>query len=100
VKHRGSEAQTDLAVAKARDALVQSRTRLVNFARGLVKSFGVHLPSCPAETFHGRVQEYVPKQRKPILEPHLKVLEELDEQFKAYDKVVERLAKTYPDTQD
>ncbi|HVG63198.1 MAG TPA: transposase [Hyalangium sp.] len=38
VKHRGTQVQADLAVAKARDALVECRTRLINFARGLVKS--------------------------------------------------------------
>jgi transposase len=99
VKHRGRQAQADLAVAKARDALVQCRTRLVNFARGLVNSFGVCLPSCQAENFHRKVREHVPAQLEPALEPHLKVLEVVDEQLKAYDKAVERLAKKYPDTE-
>jgi transposase len=99
VKHRGSEAQADLAVANARDALVQSRTRLVNFARGLVKSFGVRLPSCQAENFHRKVREHVPAQLKPALEPHLKVLEGMGEQLRAYDKAVEQLGKKYSDTE-
>jgi hypothetical protein len=48
----GTEAQADPAVAKSRDALVQIRTKLINQARGLVKSFGERLTSCTAESFH------------------------------------------------
>jgi Transposase len=36
VRHRGAEAQADLAVIRARRALVKARTMLINAARGLV----------------------------------------------------------------
>ena len=52
IEHRGNQAQADLAVTKARDGLVRCRTRLVNQARGLVKSFGERLPKCSSECFH------------------------------------------------
>jgi len=39
IEPRGNQAQAELAVAKARDALVRCRTKLVNQARGLVKGF-------------------------------------------------------------
>src|SRR5664280_2152059 len=40
IQHRGPEAQADLAVIRARMALVDARTELVNSARGLAKPMG------------------------------------------------------------
>ena len=99
VKHRGREVQADLAVTKARDALVRTRTKLVNHARGLVKSFGERLPSCTAESFHRKAKGDVPEALKPALEPLFSVLERLDEQIAAYDDQVQQLAKKYPDVE-
>jgi transposase len=99
VKHRESEAQADLAVTKARDALVRIRTKLVNQARGLVKSFGERLPSCTAESFHRKARAQIPEALQPALEPLFSVLERLEEQIAAYDDQVEQLAKKYPDVE-
>ena len=46
VVHRKPETQAHLAVAKARDVLVATRTKLVNHVRGTVKSFGERIPKC------------------------------------------------------
>ena len=46
VRHRGPEAQVHLAVIRARQVLVRTRTTLVNAARGLTKSFGERLRKC------------------------------------------------------
>jgi transposase len=46
VRHRGAEAQADLAVIRARRVLVRARTMLINAARGLTKSFGQRLGKC------------------------------------------------------
>lgn len=48
VRHRGAEAQAELAVIRARRALVKARTMLINAARGLTKSFGERLRKCGA----------------------------------------------------
>lgn len=40
IMHRGVRAQADLAVIRARDAVVAARTQLVNHVRGAVKSLG------------------------------------------------------------
>src|SRR6201991_4241715 len=40
IQHRSAQAQADLAVIRARYALVRTRTALVCSARGLTKSFG------------------------------------------------------------
>ena len=99
VQHRGGEAQADLAVAKARDALVRTRTKLVNHARGLVKSFGERLPACTAESFHRKARTAVPAALEPALGPLFCVLERLEEQIDAYDEQLKQLAKKYPDVE-
>jgi len=69
VVHRKPETQADLAVAKARDVLVATRTRLVNYVRGTMKSFGDRIPKCRAETFVRHTRDLVPELLKPALEP-------------------------------
>jgi transposase len=99
VEHRGPEAQADLAVTKARDVLVRTRTKLVNHARGLVKGFGERLPSCAPESFHRRARAEIPAELKPALDPLLSVLDRLDEEIAALDDQVKLLAKKYPDVE-
>ena len=98
VKHRGEQAQADLAVAKARDVLVATRTKLVNHVRGTVKSFGERLPKCTAASF-GRTRDLIPAALKPALEPIYLALERIEEQIRAQDKMVEQVAKRYPDVE-
>ena len=97
VHHRGSEAQADLAVAKARDALVRTRTKLVNHARGMVKSFGERLPSCTAESFHRKARPFVPVALVPALDPVFQLLMQLEQQIDVYDDQIKRLAEKHPD---
>jgi transposase len=97
VKHRAAQAQADLAVAKARDVLVATRTKLVNHVRGTVKSFGERLPKCSAESFARQTRDLVPDVLKPALEPIYRTLDKIDEQIKEQDKLIERIAKRYPD---
>jgi transposase len=43
IRHRGEQAQRDLAVIRTRMVLINARTQMVNSARGQVKSFGQRL---------------------------------------------------------
>jgi transposase len=97
VQHRALEAQTHLAVAKARDVLVATRTKLVNHVRGTVKSFGEPLPKCAALTFPRRTRDLIPTDLRSALEPIFEVLDRLNEQIKEYDKLIERIAARCPD---
>lgn len=99
VKHRGTQAQADLAVAKVRDTLVSVRTMLVNQARGLVKSFGERLPKCEAECFHRKAKEHVPPVLLPALGPVFQTLEAVEKAIKAQDKTLESLAPRYPEVE-
>src|SRR5438445_2204951 len=51
LEHRSENVAADLAVIRARDALVRVRTQLVNHVRGAVKSSGSRVVRCSTETF-------------------------------------------------
>ena len=61
IQHRSQQAQADLAILRSREALVKSRTQLINHVRGQVKAWGERLPKCGAASFHRRVQGRLPK---------------------------------------
>jgi len=97
ITHRSQNAQADLAVAKARDILVATRTKLVNHVRGTVKCFGERLPSCSTAAFVRKTQAMLPAHLKPALDPIYEVIQRLDEQIKQHDQMIDRIAKRYPD---
>ena len=100
IHHRSPKAQTDLAVIKARDMLVKTRTILIAHARGTVKSAGQRISACSAEAFHGRLLEEMPVELMPALEPVMKSIEELTIRIRHYDKLLEKLcADKYPETE-
>ncbi len=99
IKPRPLEAQVGLAMIRARESLVQSRTKLTNHVRGAVKSMGGRVPSCSSRCFHHKALEHIPEQLRAILNPHLRMIEELNGQIRAHDRAVEHLCeKKYPQT--
>jgi transposase len=54
IEHRGEQSQAHLALIHSRDALVRSRTQLINHVRGTVKSFGLVCRSAPPRASTGR----------------------------------------------
>jgi len=64
---RGAGQQADLFVIRARAMLVEARTQLINFARGIVKTTGRHLPSADAKNFSERARQAVPEALRPAL---------------------------------
>ena len=100
LKHRGEEGQAHMALIRSREALVTSRTQLVNHVRGTVKSFGARLPKCPARSFHKRAQEHVPEALSPALDPILEQIGSLTERIRDYDRQLETISKErYPETE-
>ena len=99
IRHREGAALADRAVIRSRHVLVDCRTKLINHARGIVKSMGGRLPSCSAESFHKRVREELPKELKPALLPVLATITTLTQKIRRYDQRIEDLAsKRYPET--
>ena len=100
VKMRGERAQTDLAMLKARDALVRARTKLINTVRGLLKSFGTALPKCSAHAFTDKVRSCIPAEHAAALAALLDHIGALTESIDEYDAKLEAMVKEkYPEAQ-
>lgn len=100
VKMRGARAQTDLATLKSRDALVRARTKLINTARGLLKSFGTVLPKCSAHAFAGKVRPCIPTEHEEALRALVDTVEALTGSIDEYDAKLEAMVKEeYPEAQ-
>jgi transposase len=97
VTHRDRRTQTELAVVKARDVLVASRTRLVHHVRAVIKSFGERLPRCTAESFHRRTRTQVPAELQPALEPIYEALARMQEQIRTLDRTIAQVVKAHPE---
>ena len=81
IQHRGAEAQAEMAVIRARDALVGARVQLVNHVRGAVKSLGSRLEKSSTRSFADKVGEQVPEALRAALEPVLEVIAEITSQI-------------------
>jgi transposase len=99
LRHRGEGSQAHLAIIRSREALVSTRTQLVNHVRGAVKSFGARLPKCPARSFHKRAPEHIPEALLPALGPILEQIGSLTERIRQYDRKLEAICEEhYPET--
>ena len=99
VQHRGCDSQAHLAVVHSREALIRSRTQMINHVRGTVKSFGYRLPKCSTPSFHKRVPSHLPSEVAEVLGPIVETIGSLTEKIKDYDRRIEELgAEHYPET--
>jgi len=100
IRHRGEQEQADRMTLQSRDALVQSRTALVNRVRGLVKPFGAQLPRSSTRAFTRKVRDHIPAGAKEAVAPLLRVIDALSEEIKLADRQVEQIAaERYPVTE-
>ncbi len=99
VQLRSAEVQQDLAVVRARDQVVQARSKLIACARELVKATGLRLPACDADYFHLHAAPAVPESMRAAVKPLLTMIARLTATIRSYDKRLERLAEQkYPET--
>jgi transposase len=97
ISHRSEQAQADLASIRARNALVASRTLLINHVRGAAKTVGTRIPNCDAHTFHKRAHAALPHCLVPGLSALLDAIAELTRQIKVVDAMILELIETrYP----
>ena len=100
IRHRSEQAQADLMVIRARAALVEARTMLINSARGLTKSFGERLPSCGTGQVRENLAEALSTPLQGALKPLLTAVESLSERIWEYDRQIEEVGKQrYPETE-
>ena len=100
IKHRSLESQSDLTVIRSREALVKSRSELVNHIRGVAKSFGVKLKKCSTKSFHNQVPDQLPEVLEPSLMPIVEMIGELTRKITQLYRLVEQTARReYPITE-
>lgn len=99
IQLRGERCQSDRALLHARESLIRSRTALINFVRGELKSFGTRIPRCSSESFHRQAKPYIPPLLAEALLPILATLEALHLRIRELDQhIQEAAAKRYPVT--
>ena len=96
IKHRGEQAQNDLALIRARAALVRSRTMLINHVRSTVKSIGGRLTKTSAGAFSKQV-DAIPDERRIVLEPLMKQISDLTAYIRGYNKTIKERVNSYPE---
>ena len=99
IKHRGEKAQLDLTLIRVRAVLVETRTKIVNATRGMVKGFGERLPSCDAMTMGVARASELPEPLQRAFKHLLEEVEALSARIKECDAELDKLAfKPYPET--
>jgi transposase len=99
IRHRGEQAQVDLAHLRARRGLVEARTKLINSVRGMVKSFGGRLPRCSASSFPTKAAPHVPKPLWSAVAPVVDMIAQLTRHIRRIDSELDKVAATtYPET--
>lgn len=97
VEVRPEQMRIDLGLIRARAALVEARTSLVNSVRGLTKTAGYKLPKCSTASLH---KQPIEESLQPALSPLMAMLKHLTCAIAQYDKQIEELSATrYPTTQ-
>jgi transposase len=100
IQHRSAESQADRVLLRSREALVRTRTALVNHVRGSVKAMGQRLPACTTPAFARRAGPALPPELQEALAPVLAVIGELSGRIRAYDQAItKRAAQHYPQTE-
>jgi len=92
ITHRSREVRQDLVLLRARDALVEVRTELINASRGLVKSLGTRLPKCSSPSFGDKVADAIPVEIREAVLPLVQLVDGMSACIKVYDRRIEELA--------
>lgn len=96
VSVRPEQVRQDLALLRARAAVVGARTAIVNSVRGLAKSLGHKFPKCEAESLY---KQPVDPTLQAAIEPMMRMLEQMTKTVRAYDKEIVKLGRArYPQT--
>ena len=99
IRHRSEKAQAHLVTIRARAALVETRTRLMNCMRGLTKSFGERLASCDPDQMSVKRLASLPPALQAALQPLVTAVESVTRQIHEYDTKLAQIARNeYPET--
>jgi transposase len=92
IQHRSTEVREDLLVLRARDALVKSRTELINSVRGLVESMVARISGCSSFAFSQKAAAQIPEGVQETLQLLLRLIATLNDEIKTFDQRIEKLA--------
>ena len=99
VEHRTADQQGELAVIRARDAILRARTLLINTARGIAKGLGLRLPKSITATFGKRALVDLPVMLRTALAGLLEQIDGLSQHIGSYDQQVGELAARHPEVE-
>src|ERR1039458_4071364 len=92
IQHRSTEVREDLLVLRAREALVESRTKLISAVRGLVKTMGARVSNCSSPSFSQKAAAEIPDEVGETLQPLLRLIATLSDEIKTFDRRIDKLA--------
>jgi transposase len=93
IPHRGTEVRRELVRLRARNALVEVRTSLINSLRGWVKAMGGRVPAGAAERCHTPAAATLPEPWRGARRPLVEQVAALTPHIRAYDTPVEAVAR-------
>jgi transposase len=93
IQHRSTEVREDLLVVRAREVLVESRTKLINAVRSMVKTVGARVPSSSSDAFSRKAAVAIPEPIRETAQPLLDLIAQLSEQIKCYEHRIEQMAE-------
>jgi transposase len=95
IQRRSAKTQNGLALVRAREVAVETRTKIVNAGRGIVKSSGHRLPTSATSSFARKAKEACPGVLMATLLPLLRVVENLTREVELYDKLVAQAGRPF-----
>lgn len=90
---RREETRKALALLRSRDALVRSRTLLVNSVRSQAKTMGVRIGKSSTKCFEKAARRDLPEELLLTLGPVVDLIEQTSRRIRGYEKQIEELGK-------
>lgn len=100
IRHRGEQEQKDILVIQTRAALVETRTKMINTARGLVKGFGCRLDSMDTDNVTEAMAEHLPEEVAVPVRALLRLVESANLELELLDDQIKVLIEKYPITKE
>jgi len=98
IRHCSEQTQRDMALLKARDILVRTRSSLISATRGVLKSLGIDLPTgCSAESFERKASALLNESERALVTAQLELIKVANEEIKLLDgKITTLIRERYP----
>jgi transposase len=100
VRHRGEQEQKDMLVIQTRASLVETRTKFINTARGLVKGFGCRLEAMDTDNVTAEMAAHLPEDVAVPIRALLRMVESVNLELELLDDQIKKLIEQYPITKE